>query len=71
LLLSSDFTDFYLLILITGTAHQQLIFLLRNTVERQQVEIKNKIKSADNANKIFHGSMSFVKARLSNASRGI
>jgi hypothetical protein len=65
--LSSDFSDFYLLILITGTAHQQLIFLLRNTKERQWVEIKNKIKSAYNANQIFHGSMSFVKVWLSNA----
>jgi len=31
------------------------------------VEIKNKINSADNANQIFHGFMSFVKVWLSNA----
>jgi hypothetical protein len=67
MLLSSDLTDIYLLILITGTAHQQLIFLLRNTVENQWVEIKNKIKFADNENQICHGSTSFVKVRISNA----
>jgi hypothetical protein len=56
--------DFYLLILIKGRAHQQLIFILRNTVESQRVEIKNKMKSADNANQICHGSMLFVKVWL-------
>jgi len=34
------------------------------------VEIKNKIKSADNANEMFHGSMSFVKVWLPNAWTG-